>query len=71
MRAHTIGDRVTQSRYGAGTITEANAQHTVIDFDEHGLRRFVTSLVKLEPTATPAPQKAAARPKRASRAKTT
>ena len=25
MRAHATGDRVTQSKYGAGTVTEANA----------------------------------------------
>jgi hypothetical protein len=71
MRAHATGDRVTQSKYGAGTVTEANAHHTVIDFDEHGLRRFVTDIVRLEPSATPAPQRASTRAKRAAKPKTT
>jgi len=70
MRAYAVGDRVTQFRYGAGTITEVNAHHTVIDFDDHGLRRFVSGIVILEPSSTVSPQKASSRPKRASRAKT-
>lgn len=55
MPLHAKGDRVTQASYGAGTITDVNAQYTVIDFDEHGPRTFVTTLVKLEATETPAP----------------
>lgn len=50
-----IGDRVAHSEYGAGTVTEQNVYHTVIDFDAHGLRRFATSLVVLEPTSDPGP----------------
>jgi len=36
--------------------------HTVIDFDEHGLRRFSTAMVKLERSTTVEPGKP---PKRA------
>jgi hypothetical protein len=46
---------VAQPQYGAGTVRSVNAQHTVIEFDEHGVRTFVTSMVSLEPTAAPAP----------------
>jgi hypothetical protein len=60
---YAIGDRVTQQQYGDGTITTANDRHTVIDFDEHGLRTFVTSLVHLERSSTAAP----AKPQRAKR----
>lgn len=59
MRIYASGDRVTQPQYGPGTVTSANAQHTVIDFDEHGIRTFVTSMVTLESTAKPAPNPAA------------
>jgi len=52
---HTKGDRVSHSAYGAGTIAAANAIHTVIDFDEHGLHTFVTNLVQLEKASSPAP----------------
>ncbi|HSL23797.1 MAG TPA: hypothetical protein VK886_19850 [Vicinamibacterales bacterium] len=49
------GDRVVQPQYGPGTITEVNDRHTVIEFDEHGTRRFLTSMVTLESTSAPAP----------------
>jgi hypothetical protein len=61
MAFHAKGDRVTQPQYGPGTVTDVNAHHTVIDFDQHGVRTFVTNLVKLEPTTEvrPAPRAAA------------
>lgn len=67
MRIYGKGARVAQPNYGPGTITDANAHHTVIDFDQHGLRTFVTSLVTLAPTSEPAPERAksARRTKRA------
>ena len=69
MRVFSIGDRVSQPQYGAGTVAAANEHHTTIDFDEHGSRTFATPLVKLERSATVAPpcakavrRKAAPRP---------
>lgn len=55
MRSFSIGDRVTQERYGDGTITSSNEYHTVIDFDEHGSRTFSSAMVKLEPCSSVAP----------------
>jgi hypothetical protein len=49
------GDRVIQPQYGAGTVTEIDTIHTVIDFDLHGPRRFITSRVNLAPTTEPGP----------------
>ena len=63
MKLHSIGARVAQMSYGAGTVTVANEHHTVIDFDDHGLRTFVTRMVQLERSDTVAPE----RPKRARR----
>jgi hypothetical protein len=70
MATYAKGDRVTHGQYGLGTLTDINEYHTVIDFDEHGVRKFSTSLVVLERSATLAParpaktrRKAAAKPK--------
>lgn len=58
MRLFTVGDRVSQPQYGAGTVSAANEYHTTIDFDEHGPRTFATSIVKLERSNTLAPPRA-------------
>ncbi len=58
MRLFTIGDRVSQPQYGAGTVAASNEYHTTIDFDEHGPRTFSTPIVKLERSATVAPPRA-------------
>ena len=63
MKQYTIGDRVAQSTYGTGTVTLVNEYHTIVNFDEHGSRTFVTRMVALEPSQTIAP----VRPKRARR----
>ena len=67
MRAYAVGDRVSEAKFGDGTITSCNEYHTVIDFDEHGVRTFSTSLVRLTRASTAAPAKPAktARRKRA------
>ena len=55
MRLFSIGDRVSQLQYGAGTVAAVNEFHTTIDFDDKGLRTFATSIVKLERSSTVAP----------------
>ena len=57
MRGYAIGDRVSQPQYGNGTIRLVDEHHTVIEFDEHGLRRFATAMVKLERSSTVEPEK--------------
>jgi hypothetical protein len=57
VRGYAIGDRVSQLQYGNGTIRLVDEYHTVIDFDEHGLRRFATAMVKLERSTTLEPDK--------------
>jgi hypothetical protein len=59
--AFKAGDRVRQRNYGAGTITETDVTYTVIDFDAHGVRRFITRLVSLEPTDELAPPRRVAK----------
>jgi hypothetical protein len=66
------GDRVAHGQYGPGTIVELDVYHTVIDFDAHGTRRFVTSKVVLERTSDQGPtaaERRVASPERARAAK--
>jgi hypothetical protein len=58
VRTFATGDRVAEAKFGAGTVTSANEYHTVIDFDEHGVRTFSTPIVRLERSSTAAPPKA-------------
>lgn len=50
-----VGDRVQHEQYGVGSVTLLDIYHTVIDFDGHGLRRFVTDRVVVERTDDPGP----------------
>ncbi len=69
MKSYSIGARVSQPQYGAGTVTLANEYHVVIDFDEHGSRTFSTPLVQLGRCDTVAPVRAkATRRRRTARA---
>lgn len=67
MASFKVGDRVVQPNYGAGTITGIDDHYTVVEFDEHGAKRFASNLVHLERSADPAPQKGS-KPKRAPKA---
>ena len=66
-------ERVSHFLYGPGTIVEVGSVYTVIDFDEAGRRKFVTTMVQLEPTTVSAPEPAAkkSRSKTAKSAETT
>lgn len=57
-KPHTIfavSERVNHALYGPGTIAEVAQPYTVIDFDKSGRRKFVISMVQLEPTTIMAP----------------
>ena len=64
MSIRNAGDRVTHAKYGHGTVSAVNEYHTVIDFDAHGKRTFVSPRVVLTDSLVPAPEK----PVRAKRA---
>ena len=48
MNAIPEGKYVKHYRYGMGVVTESDTRQTSIDFDLHGLRRFVTTLMVVE-----------------------
>ena len=58
-KARTFGvtDRVSSPTYGQGTVTKLDEKYTTIEFDEGSTRRFLTELVQLERSDTPAPVK--------------
>lgn len=43
------GQYIKHFQYGCGVITESSSERTTIDFDAHGLKKFVTSLMVVEP----------------------
>jgi len=56
---------VKHGQYGLGVVTDSNAERTTIDFDLHGLKKFVTQLMVVELMAGEAPKKSAqSRPKK-------
>jgi hypothetical protein len=57
--AFAAADRVLHSEYGLGKIIEVDARYTTIEFDEAGVKKFVTDLVRLTRSDSPAPVKAA------------
>lgn len=52
-----VNDRVTNSFFGTGTISQVNEHYTTIVFDENGTKKFLTPMVQLEHSNTPAPVK--------------
>ncbi len=46
---------VKHAQYGVGFVTESNAERTTIEFDDHGTKKFVTSMMVVELLAGEAP----------------
>jgi len=44
-------------QYGCGVVTESNVERTTIDFDTHGLKKFVTSMMVVEPAEGTPPKR--------------
>jgi hypothetical protein len=42
------GQAIRHDQYGLGTVTESNVERTTIEFDNHGLKKFVTSIWSAE-----------------------
>ncbi len=49
MKALAEGQYVKHFQYGCGVITASDDERTSIDFDLHGIKKFVTSLMVVEP----------------------
>jgi|SRR6476646_1411619 hypothetical protein len=51
------GQYIKHYRYGMGVVTESDDRQTSIDFDLHGLKRFVTNLMVVELSNLVPPQR--------------
>lgn len=53
MQVLSEGQTVRHEQYGLGTVTESNVERTTIDFDSHGVKKFVTSIWTAELVGEP------------------
>ena len=58
MKRFDVGARVVEPTYGLGSVIAVEDAYTRVQFDEHGVKKFLTSMSKLEPTDEPAPASA-------------
>lgn len=59
MKVLAKGQYIKHEQYGYGIVTESDADRTTIDFDSHGIKKFVTSIfsVDLAGDAPPRPSR--------------
>jgi hypothetical protein len=69
MKRFDVGARVTEPTYGLGSVVAVEDNYTRVQFDEHGMKKFLTAMSRLEPSDEPAPPglKGKVRKKRAPR----
>jgi len=48
LKALEEGAYIKHFQYGLGVVTESNSERTSIDFDLHGLKKFVTSIMVVD-----------------------
>jgi hypothetical protein len=65
MKALEKGAYIKHFQYGLGVVTESNADRTSIDFDLHGPKKFVTTIMVVEHAEGTPPRRKRARKKAA------
>lgn len=65
MKALQEGAYIKHFQYGLGVVTESDADRTSIDFDLHGMKKFVTSIMVVEPAEGEPPKRKTKRRKKA------
>lgn len=48
MKALQKGAYIRHFQYGLGVVTESDAEYTDIDFDLHGMKKFLTTIMVVE-----------------------
>lgn len=48
MQVLDAGQTVRHMQYGVGTVTESDSDRTTVEFDDHGMKKFVTSIWSAE-----------------------
>ena len=70
MKRFDVGARVHEPTYGPGSVIAVEDAFTRIQFDDSTVRKFLTSLARLEASNEPAPPTRARARKRKAAAKT-
>lgn len=55
MKRFEVGARVVEPTYGLGSVVAVEDAYTRVQFDEHGVKKFLTSMSRLEPSNEPVP----------------
>ena len=64
MKALADGLYIKHFQYGLGVVTDSDAERTSIDFDLHGLKKFVTSMLVVEPAEGTPPKRSRSKRKK-------
>jgi hypothetical protein len=48
VQALSTGQQIKHQQYGLGVVAESDSERTLIEFDDHGRKLFVTSLMTAE-----------------------
>jgi hypothetical protein len=64
LKALAEGLYIKHFQYGLGVVTDSDAERTSIDFDLHGLKKFVTSIMVVEPAEGTPPKRSRAKRKK-------
>jgi len=68
LKALQEGAYIKHFQYGLGVVTESDSERTLIEFDLHGPKKFVTSIMVVEAAeGTPPKRKRAKRTKKVSK----
>lgn len=62
LQSLSVGQYIKHFQYGCGVVTESDASRTTIDFDAHGIKKFVTGLMAVEPAEGTPPRRRRAKP---------
>jgi len=57
LKALEEGAYIKHFQYGLGVVTESNSDRTSIDFDLHGMKKFVTSIMVVDPAEGTPPKR--------------
>jgi len=69
VKALEEGLYIKHVQYGCGVVTQSDMERTTIDFDAHGVKKFVTSMMVVEPAeGTPPKRSGSKRAKKSARA---
>jgi hypothetical protein len=64
LKALQEGAYIKHFQYGLGVVTESDSERTSIDFDLHGMKKFVTTIMVVEMAEGTPPKRSRAKRKK-------